>query len=94
MYIAPMCVQSYSTSVVPAIEIYLLEREKSGDGLAAFKKIIHRADANIGFIDALSLAGLSSPFKTGLLDDMMNEVYYNLTGIHFKTEENDINNAA
>lgn len=92
MFIAPMYVQSYATSVIPAMEIYLLETEKVGAGLEAYKTIIYREE-DAGFLESLSEAGLSSPFERGVLDDMSDKIYFLLTGIHYKQESNGSNAA-
>ena len=92
MFIAPMYVQSYATSVIPAMEIYLLETSTPGAGLEAYKTVIHR-DTDAGFLDALSEAGLTSPFERGFLDYVSDEIYFILTGMHYKIEY-DAGNAA
>lgn len=85
MFIAPMYVQSYATSIVPSLEIFLSEYKEKGAGVGAYKKIIYR-DGEESFLLTLGEAGLSSPFKDGLLDDISNELFFYMTGRYYKTE--------
>ena len=94
VFIAPMYVQSYFTSLIPALEIYTLEIANEGDGLSAYKAIIYRPESDSGFLDTVSSAGLSSPFESGVIADVMNELYFAITGIHYITSPGDLSNAA
>ena len=93
LFVAPMYVQSYCTSIVPALEIYLLEIEKAGDGISAYRAIIYREEADVDFVEALQAAGLTSPFKSGFLGEISCDIYYHLTGIHYKSTSSGSNAA-
>ncbi len=93
LFIAPMYVQSYCTSIVPALEIYLLETDKAGDGISAYRAIIYRDEADADFVAALQSAGLTSPFKPGFLGDISCDIYYLLTGIQYKSTSSGSNAA-
>lgn len=93
LVIAPMYVQSYSTSIIPALEIFLDEEKEIGSGLGEYLTIIYRTE-NYSFSEALQLAGLTSPFDKGALSGIADGIYYNMIGRHYITDSPDNSNAA
>ena len=79
----PSYVISYCTSVVSALEIYLLELEREGAGFEAYKALLNREKADVGFIEALDGTSLSSPFEKDLLKSITNEIYCCIMGSYF-----------
>ena len=72
LFVSPMYVQSYCTSVIPAIEIYLLEAATPGAGIAAYKKVIYRDEE--AFLPVLGAASLTSPFADGALETIIGDL--------------------
>lgn len=72
LFTDPMYVQSYCTSVIPAIEIYLMEAETTGAGLGAYKSVIYREEE--AFLALLEEAGLTSPFEDGAIEDIIDRL--------------------
>ena len=79
LYVAPMYVQSYFTSAIPALEIYLDEAESAGSGIAAYKKVIWREDD--GFTEVLEYASLTSPFADGALSSVISRLAQHLAPV-------------
>ena len=68
-FVAPMYVQSYCTSILPALELYLMELE-DGSGTDVYMDILHR-ESDV-FTDVIDSLGLSSPFDKKNVSDIMN----------------------
>lgn len=79
LFVAPMYVQSYCTSLLPAVEIYMSELTTQGAGLAAYAAIINRASDN--FLESVDSAALTSPFKDGALEKLISGITAHLTPI-------------
>ncbi len=92
LVISPLYVQSYSTSIIPSLEIFL-DEEAEEAGLDKYLAIIYRED-DYSFSEAIKLSGLSSPFDKGTLSGIADGLYYNLIGRHFITGSPDDSNAA
>ena len=89
----PHYVQSYCTSVIPSLEIFFTETA-DGSGFEVYKALITREN-DLEFTDYLSEAGLSSPFESGVLKMIADEMHYYVLGSHyFKSSEDDCCNAA
>ena len=71
----PFYVQSYATSLVPSLEIFVTEYENEGSGLSIYKNLISREDNTLTFDENLTLAGLSSPFEKDALKDIMDKIH-------------------
>lgn len=84
-FLYPFYVQSYCTSVIPALELYFMESETA---LSVYKSFIDRGDSNMTFEEALTGAGLSSPFSEGTLRDIADAIYYEVTGVHYYNKDN------
>ena len=94
IFLYPFYVQSYCTSVLPALELYLLEGEEKGAGLAAYKILINRNDENHDFEEALATASLTSPFEKDVLRKIANDIYFSITGSNFYTSEDHTSQTA
>lgn len=90
----PTYVQSYCTSTIPAIELYLIETEHSGEGFAAYLDLLHREGTDTSFVSTLTRVGLSDPFGANTVKTVANEVYFQFLGKHYYTESSDNLNAA
>jgi len=71
----PFYVQSYATSLIPSLEIFIKEYNKAGSGLEIYKNLVSREDNTLSFEENLALAGLSSPFKALTFENLMSEFY-------------------
>jgi oligoendopeptidase F len=83
VFLYPFYVQSYCTSVVPALELYFTEENNEGLGIACYKKLINRTDSTLGFTQSLEAAGLSSPFAKDFLKKIANSIHYAITGADY-----------
>ncbi len=90
----PTYVQSYCTSTVPAIELYLLEAQTSGAGFEAYLDLLHREGTDTSFVSTLTRVGLSDPFGANTIKDVANEVYFQFLGKHYYSDPSDNSNAA
>lgn len=93
IFLYPFYVQSYCTSVIPALMLYFLEDEAEGKGLEAYLHIIDHTEEELDFIACLKQAGLDSPFGDGVLRDIADKIYYEIVGSHYYTEKDDQNAA-
>ncbi len=79
----PFYVQSYPVSASIALEIYYVENESEGEGLAAYLELIDREDGSLTFETILEEAGLTSPFTVGYLKGLADMIHYDIMGAHF-----------
>jgi hypothetical protein len=82
----PFYVQSYCTSLTATLEIFFAEAQRSGDGMAIYKKLIDRGEDERSYEEILTDAGLSSPFEEDLLKVLSDKLYYYVTGKHYFEE--------
>ena len=85
VFIYPFYVSSYCTSIVPALELYFMERDESGAGIEAFTALISCGELELDA--ALGSAGLSSPFDEGVLRAVADKINFIITGSHFYDNE-------
>ncbi len=83
LFIYPFYVQSYCTSVIPALELYFMEIDEAGSGFEAYKKIINRTEADLDFVETVESAGLTSPFAEGVIRDIVDRIHFKVLGSHF-----------
>ncbi len=83
IFLYPTYVQSYVTSITSALEIYFLETDEPGRGFETYKTLIDREDSSLTFEEHLERAGLSSPFKDGMLKRIADKIYYAMLGKHY-----------
>lgn len=88
----PFYVQSYATAIVPALEMYFIEAENTGEGLSIYKALIDRTESTDGFLDNLTRVGLTSPFEKGYLNELSKNLYEAIIGKPY--DEQLPNNAA
>lgn len=93
LVIAPFYVQSYSTSIIPSLEMYLDEENEVNSGLSKYHAIIYREE-DYSFSEMIRMAELSSPFDKGTLSRIADGLYYNLIGRHFISSSPGSSNAA
>ena len=92
IFLYPFYVQSYAVSIIPTLEMYFLETEKSGKGFEAYKAILNRGNTDLTFEQTLKKAGLSSPFEKDILRTISDKIYYQITGKHIYKDSNLPNN--
>lgn len=68
-FVSPMYVVSYVVSNDAAMQIYQLERERSGAGLQCYKDNLSSSEP--AFLQFLQDAGLDSPFTPGRLEEVL-----------------------
>ena len=83
---SPFYVSSYCVSIIPALEMFFMERDEAGSGIAVFSALISGVEEDATLEEALAATGLSSPFEDGILRTLMDKVHYLVTGSHFYTE--------
>ena len=88
----PTYVQSYCTSAVVALELYMLEAQTDGDGFAAYKALLS-TERKDSFIGAITDASLTSPFVSENVKHLIDEVYFEFLGKHFYCDGSDCNAA-
>jgi hypothetical protein len=71
----PFYVQSYCTSMIPSLEIFIKEYNEAGEGLKIYKDLVSREREDMSFVENLTISGLSSPFKKDILRDLMDTFY-------------------
>jgi len=95
IFMYPFYVQSYCTSVVPALELYFTEKENEGEGLTAYLRLLDFAGSDYTFVEAMENAGLTSPFEKDILRKIADSIYFEIVGKHYyKDNTNDNSNAA
>lgn len=96
IFLYPFYVQSYCTSLVPALQIYFMEAKTPYSGLEAYKKIIDRTESDYTFVQTLEAAGLTSPFAPGTIRKLADDIYYMVVGSHYydDADEDKMNGAA
>ena len=90
----PFYVQSYCTSLVAALQIFIAEKENEGAGLEIYKALLARPSEELSFEELLEMANIDSPFGDEVLRDVANEIYYIVTGSYYYPKEHDDTNAA
>ncbi len=93
-FTSPVYVHSYCTSVIPALEIYFMEKENIGSGFEAYEKILVREGEEIGFLELLERAELTSPFEKGHLRDIADKIHYDVLGSHYYQQSSPMQPAA
>ena len=88
----PFYVQSYCTSLIGALEIFLMEVDREGAGWTAYKALINRESEE--YYDVLLDAGLSSPFAQDVLKNIADDIHYYVLGSHYFVSDGNFNNAA
>ncbi len=94
LFIYPFYVQSYCTSIIPALEIYFMEIDESGSGLEAYKKIIDRTESDLTLVETIESAGLASPFDDGVIRNLSDRIYYKIIGSHYYDDNSSDDSAA
>lgn len=83
---SPYYVSSYCVSIIPALELFFMERDESGAGVQAFSALISGGEAET-LEQMLVAAGLTSPFDDNILRTLMDKIHYLITGAHFYTKD-------
>ena len=94
IFIYPFYVQSYCTSILPSLEMYFKEVESVGSGFEAYRTVIDRTESDLDFIEAITAAGLTSPFSDGAIRDIANDIYYAIVGMRYYIDDGASDGAA
>lgn len=94
IFLYPFYVQSYTTSMTVALEIYFTELESPGEGFEAYKKLIDRENKDLTFEEELESVELTSPFSEDYLLSLADKIHFKLMGSHFFKDNNAGGNAA
>ena len=89
----PFYVQSYCTSLIAALDIFFKECDAEGDGVAAYMALIN-TEPSYGFKEALTRAGIASPFDEDIVKRLADEVHYSILGSHYYKISDNYQNAA
>ena len=94
-FIYPFYVQSYCTSLIPALEIYFMEIENEGAGFEAYKKLVDRNGESFTLEESLQNAGIASPFKEDIILELAGKILsYVNTGTLPEKNEGALDDAA
>ena len=86
IFIYPFYVQSYCTSLIPALQFYFMEIDEAGSGIEAYKAYINRNETDYDFEESLENADLSSPFSDNTIQEIVGRIYYEITGSRYSPE--------
>ena len=93
----PFYVESYVTSAMVSLEIFFAESGKTGaedEGFKLYDAIVRRGEEDMTFVERLESAGLTSPFESGAVKGIANNLYFQIVGkYYYKQSNNDINAA-
>ena len=91
-FLYPFYVESYVSSGIVSLDIFFKEHRvtgKAGDGFAIYETLINRGADELDFINQLEAAGMDSPFKSGKVKEISDNIYYLVVGKHYyKTSDN------
>ena len=93
IFLYPHYVQSYCTSLLPALELYFIESENAGEGFEVYKELVDR-EAGASYRETLEDSGLTYPFDKGFVERICNEIHYQLYGTYYFNSSNNNTNAA
>ena len=85
--LSPCYVESHLLSAFVSLDIFFVEMDNAGDGLALYEALINRGTQELSFSERLASVGLSSPFSEGKVKDISNKIYYYITGKDFIFDE-------
>ena len=86
IFLYPFYVQSYCTSLIPALQFYFMEIDEAGSGVEAYKAYIDRNETDYDFEESLESAGLTSPFLENTVQEIVAKIYYEITGSRYSPE--------
>ncbi|MBQ8528518.1 MAG: hypothetical protein IJ459_02145 [Clostridia bacterium] len=85
IFVEPLYVQSYCTSLAASLEIFFAEMNREGEGYEMYKEVLRR-EGYTDFEEQLREAGLNSPFEDGVIKKLADSIYYSLIGAHYFEE--------
>lgn len=96
-FLYPFYVESYVSAGIVSLDIFFKEHRvtgNAGDGFAIYDALIHRGGDDIGFVEQLESAGVSSPFESGKVKEISDNIYYIIVGKHYyKMSDNQVDAA-
>ncbi len=85
LFVHPFYVESYCTSLTAAMQIFFAEYKKEGDGLAIYNELLER-EIGSTLVENLKRVDLKSPFTSGLIRDMVDDIHYLVLGAPYFDE--------
>ncbi len=92
--LTPFLSESYVTSGLVALDIFFIEDEGKGDGLAIYMDLLDRDGNTSGLSEQLEQLGLDSPFESGKVKDIANKIYCHIVGKNYFKDQETPPNAA
>lgn len=93
-FLYPFYVESYVTAGIVSLDIFFTESYRTGtagEGFALYESLINRDSIDRGFTEQLEVAGLDSPFVSGKVKEISDNIYFQIVGKHYyKTSNNEI----
>ena len=93
----PFYVESYVTSGIVSLEIFFMESHLTGSagaGIATYKELVTREYKDQTFSEIIDSAGLTSPFESGHVKEIANNIYYQRMGKYYYKDSDDLIGAA
>ena len=90
--LSPCRTESYVTSTLVSLDIFLQEGAVSGAGISLYEALISRDEIGLSFTQRLDDAGIDHPFTTEKVKDVAGRIYRYLTGKDY-TFSSDTDNA-
>ena len=89
LFVQPFYVESYCTSLTAAMQIFFAEYENDGDGLTLYNALLDREHGS-SLTENLERVNMDSPFKSGLIYEMVDKIHYLVLGApYFDESAND-----
>lgn len=83
----PHYVESYCTSLLVSLDIFLMECEEKDAGINLYVELVMGGDPiDKNFQSELERVGLDSPFEEGYVISILDDLYYYLSGKHYIAE--------
>ena len=93
-FLYPFYVESYVSAGLVSLDIFFMESSMTGtagNGFAVYDALIDRGDDELSFIELLDKVGLDSPFSSGKVKEIADNIYFQIVGKrYYKTGDNGI----
>ena len=93
-FLYPFYVESYVSAGLVSLDIFFMESSMTGtagNGFAVYDALIDRGDDELGFIELLDKVGLDSPFSSGKVKEIADNIYFQIVGKrYYNTGDNGI----
>ena len=85
-FLYPFYVESYVTSGLVSLDIFFEEsysEDGKSEGFALYDALIRRGDEELDFSARLHSAGIDSPFESGKVKEIADNIYLKIAGKHY-----------